>query len=102
MDAGQADEVEQQAEVERQALRHRHFTVMDVVDRIAELLFDRLLRIVSAKLPIFVDRARDQAEVQALRLFWFAIDVECKAGLASVAQPFLEAEAVALRLGDLL
>ena len=71
---------------------------MDVVYRIAELLLDRLVAVVAAELPIFVDRARDQAEVKALRLLRFAIDIEGEARLAAVAQPFVKAEAVALRL----
>ena len=73
-----------------------------MVHRIAEPLLGRLARIVPAELPIFVDRARDQAEVQALRLLRLAVNVEGEARLAAVAKPFLEAEAVALRLGDLL
>src|SRR5689334_21870872 len=73
-----------------------------MMDGVAELLLDRLARIIAAELPIFVDRARDHADVQALRLLRFAVDVEGKARLAAVAKPLLEAEAVSLRLGDLL
>src|SRR5258708_3640248 len=73
-----------------------------MVNRIAELLIDRLVRIIAAELPIFVDRARDDADMQALRAPRLAVDVEAQAWLAAVAQPFLEAEAVSLRLGDLL
>ena len=40
--------------------------------------------------------------MEALRALRFAVDVEAQARLAAVAQPFLEAEAVALRLGDFL
>src|SRR6478752_10810499 len=75
---------------------------MDMVDRVAELLLDRLAGIIAAELPIFVDRARDDADVQALRPLGLAVDVETQARLAAVAQPFLEAESVALGLGDLL
>ena len=42
-DPGQAGEVEQQAVGQRQRLR-RHFPRVDVVDRVAELLLDRLAR----------------------------------------------------------
>src|SRR5689334_14824815 len=69
---------------------------------IAELLLDRLARIVPAELPIFVDRARYHADVEALRALGLAVDIESEALLAAVAQPVLEAEAVALGLGDLL
>ena len=40
--------------------------------------------------------------MQALGALGLAVDVEGEARLAAVAQPFLEAEAVALRLGDFL
>src|SRR6478672_2657379 len=70
--------------------------------RVAELLVERLSGIVAAELPIFVDRARDDADVQALGALRLAVNVEAEARLAAVAEPFLEAKAVALRLGDLL
>src|SRR3569623_1645746 len=73
-----------------------------MMHRIAELLLYRLLRIVSAELPIFVDRAGDDADMQALRALRRAIDVEGEARLAAVAEPLLKAESVALRLRDLL
>ena len=63
---GQAHEIEQQAVGQRQRLR-RHLAAVDVVHGIAELLLDRLVRIFAAELPIFVDRARDHADVQAFR-----------------------------------
>jgi hypothetical protein len=52
---------------------------MDMVDRVAELLLDRLARIIAAELPIFVDRARDHAHVELLRLLRLAIGVEGQA-----------------------
>src|SRR3954447_8832192 len=70
--------------------------------RVAELLLERLVQIIAAELHIFVDRAGYHTNVQALRLARLAIDVEGEALLAPVAQPLLEAESVALRLGDLL
>src|SRR4051812_43621031 len=70
--------------------------------RVAELLLERLTRIIAAELPVFVNGARDEADVQALRALGLAIDVEAQARLAAVAQPFLEAEAVAPGLRDLL
>src|SRR4029079_17819635 len=75
---------------------------MDVVYRVAELLLDRLLGIVAAELQIFVDRPRDDSDVQALGAPGLTIDVESEARLAAIAQPFLEAEPVAFGLGDLL
>src|SRR5256885_937142 len=47
-------------------------------------------------------RARDDADVQALGALRLAIDVEAQAWLAAVAQPVLEAQPVALGLGDFL
>src|SRR4051812_6042218 len=73
-----------------------------MVHRVAELLLDRLARVVAAELPVIVDRAWDDSDVQALGALRLAVDVEGQAGLAAVAQPFLEAEPVALGLGDLL
>jgi hypothetical protein len=58
---------------------------VDVVDRVAELLLDRLVGVIAAELPIFVDRARDDADVQALGLLRLAVDVEGEALLAAVA-----------------
>src|SRR6476646_1326672 len=79
-----------------------NLAAVNVVDRIAKLLLQRLLRIFLAKLPIFIDGARDDSDVQALGTLGFAVDVEAQARLAAVAQPLLEAEAVALRLRDFL
>src|SRR3569623_1518251 len=73
-----------------------------MMHRIAELLLYRLLRIVAAELPIFVDRAGDDADMQALRALRLAIDVEGEARLAAVAKPLLKAESVTLRLRDIL
>src|SRR5205085_9952001 len=51
---------------------------------------------------IFVDGAGDDTDVEALRALWFAIDVEGEARLAAVTEPFVQRQAIALRLGDLL
>src|SRR5215207_9860038 len=75
---------------------------MDMVDRVAELLLEWLVGIIAAELIIFVDRARDDADVQALGLARLAIGEEGQALLTAVSQPILEAEAVALGLGDFL
>src|SRR6185503_19929272 len=100
-DARQADEVEEQPIAERQRLV-RHVAAVDVVHGIAELLLERLAGIVAAELPIFVDRARDDADVKALGALGLAVDVERETRLASVPQPLLEAESVALGFRDLL
>src|SRR5687767_10732663 len=75
---------------------------MDMVHRVAQLLLDWLVRVIAAELIIFVDRARDDADVQALGLARLAIGEEGQAFLIAVGQPILEAEAIALRLGNLL
>src|SRR3954452_21756852 len=75
---------------------------MNVMYRIAELLLDRLVGVIPAELPIFVNRSRDDTDVQALRALRLAVDIEGEAWLASLAQPLLAAYAVSLRLVDLL
>src|SRR5215210_4208626 len=100
-DSGETDEIEQQTVSQRQR-RLGHLPAVYVVHWIAELLVERLLRVFFPELPIFVDRARDHADVQALGAARLAVDVEGQALLTAVAQPFFEAEAVALRFRDLL
>src|SRR5438270_12340666 len=73
-----------------------------MVHWVAEFLLQRLVRVIAAELPIFVDRARDDADVQTLGALRLAVDVEGEARLAAVAQPFLATDPVAFRLGDLL
>src|SRR5215204_6838888 len=73
-----------------------------MVHGVAELLLERLPEIVAAELPIFIDRARDDADMQALGTPWLTVDVKGEARFAAVSQPFLEAQAIALGLGDLL
>src|SRR3546814_20046439 len=75
---------------------------MDVVDRIAQLLFDRLVRIIAAELPIFVHGAGDDAHVELLGLLRLAIGVEGQALLRAIGQPLLQDESVALGLGELI
>eukprot|EP01136_Pigoraptor_vietnamica_P045843 Opistho-1_new@24326 len=75
---------------------------MDVVDRIAELLLDRLVRIIAAELPVIVHRARDHAHVQRLGLLGLAIDIESEGLVGAIGQPLIEAQAIALGLRDLL
>ena len=75
---------------------------MDVMDRIAEPLLDRLLGPSPAKLPIVVDRAGHEPEVQALGLARLAPQIEFEAALPAIGQPFVQGQAIALGLADLL
>src|SRR4029453_5475566 len=75
---------------------------MDVMNGVAQLLFDRLRRIIAAKLKIFVDRAGDDSDVQALGLPGAPKGEDGQALLIAVSQPLFETEAIALRLGDFL
>ena len=89
----------------READRHprrRHLAGMDVVDRIAEPLVHLLARIGGEELVIFVDRLGDDREAQLLGLPRVAVDVESEALLGRVGQPFVDGDAIALGLGDLL
>ena len=98
---GDGDEVQQQREADRHP-RRRHLARMDVVDRVAEALLPFLPRIGGEELLIFVDRLGDDAEAQLLRLPRVAVDVEGEALLRRVGQPFVDGDAVALGLRDLL
>src|SRR3546814_10695538 len=75
---------------------------MDVMHGVAELLVGFLRRIIAAHLEIFVDRLGDDADVELLRRLGLAIGIESETFLAAIAQPLLDRQAVALRLGDLL
>ncbi len=57
------------------------------MDWVAELLLDRLAGVIAAELPVIVDRARDDAKVQALGALRLAVDVEGEAFLAAVNNP---------------
>ena len=75
---------------------------MDVVNRIAEPFLGRLPCVILAELPVIVDRARNQAEVERLRLLGLAIDIKGEALVRAIGQPVVDRQAVALRLRDLL
>ena len=95
------DQREQHRERDRHvALRWR--ACVDVPDRIGQLLPHVLPRIGVEKLLVVVDLARDHVEVEALGGARLAIHEERQALGACIAQPFVDGEAVALRLGDLL
>ena len=72
------------------------------MDRIAEALVPCLLGISGEELIIFVDRLGDDREAQLLRLARVAVDVESEALLGRVGQPFVDGDAIAFGLGDLL
>src|SRR3546814_6017356 len=75
---------------------------MDVMHRIAELFVGLLRRIRPTHLQIFVDRLGHDADMQLLRRLWLAKREESQAFLAAIAQPFLDRQAIALRLRNLL
>ncbi len=75
---------------------------MDVPHRIGETLLGVLALIAFEELLVLVDMARDHVEVQPLGRLRLAIHEERQALRARIAQPFVDGEAVALGLGDLL
>ena len=75
---------------------------VDVPDRILDLLLRLLPPVAVEKLLILVDRARDHVEVQALGRLRLAIHEQRQAFRRGIAQPFVDGEPVALRLGNLL
>src|SRR5215468_4394225 len=76
--------------------------VVDVPDGIAELLLAILARKAIEELLVVVDIARNDVEIEPLRRLRLAIHEQRQRFRAGVAQPFLDGEAVALRLRDLL
>src|SRR5262249_9845360 len=75
---------------------------MDVPDRVGETLLRVLPLLAVDKLLIFIDVPRDHVEMQALRRLRLAIHEERERFRARIAQPFLDREAIAFRLRDLL
>src|SRR3546814_11315979 len=75
---------------------------MDMMHGIAELLVAVLRRIIAAHLQIFVDRLGHDADMELLRRLRLAKREESQAFLAAIAQPFLDRQAIALRLRNLL
>ncbi len=94
-----------QRQQHRERDRHvglRRIAGMDVPDRIRELLLAVLPRIAVEELLILVDVARDHVEIQPLRRLRLAIHEQRQRFRRGVAQPFVDGQAVALRLGNLL
>ena len=75
---------------------------MDVPDRIGQPLLDVLPLVAFEKLLILVDVARDHVEVEPLRRLRLAIHEQRQRFRRRIAQPFLDGQAVALGLGNLL
>src|SRR5581483_9311105 len=75
---------------------------MNVPDRIAEPLLEVLPLIGLQILQVFVHMTRDHVEVESLRRLWLAVHEQRQTFWAGVAQPLLDGEAIALRLGNLL
>ena len=94
-----------QRQQHRERDRHvglRRIAGMDVPDRIGEALPAVLPRVAVEELLIFVDVARDDVEVEPLGRLRLAVHEQRQALGAGVAQPFVDGQAVALGLGDLL
>ena len=68
------------------------------MDGIAELLFNRLVRITAEKLHIFIRRLGDDVERQLLGTARLAVDVETQTFGRGIGQPFVDGQAIALRL----
>src|SRR5690606_31548366 len=75
---------------------------MDVPDRIAEPFLPVLTRIGREMLIVLVDGARDDVEVELLRLARALEHVEREAFRRRIGQPFIDGETVALGLRYLL
>ncbi len=80
----------------------RRLAGMDVPDRIAQALLAVLPLVAVEELLIVVDVARDDVEVEPLRRLRLAVHEQRQALGAGVAQPLVDGQAVALRLGNLL
>ena len=94
---------QRQQELERD--RHiglRRMPGMNVPDRIAELLARVLARKAFEELLVVVDIARDHVEVEPLGRFRLAVHEQRQRFRRGIAQPFVDGEAIALRLRNLL
>ena len=92
---------------QQQLERDRHvgcgrISGVDVPDRIGELLPGILPRKAVEELLVIVDIARDHVEVQALGRLRLAVHEQRQRFRRGIAQPFVDGQAVALRLGNLL
>src|SRR5258706_7956121 len=75
---------------------------VDVPHRIGEPLLVLLALVAFQELLILIDVARNDIEIEALRGLRFTVHEQRQAFRARIAQPFLDGEAIALRLRNLL
>src|SRR4051794_11880963 len=75
---------------------------VNVPDRVGELLLAILARKTVEELLIVVDVARDDVEMQPLRRLGLAIHEQRQRFRRRIAQPLVDGQTVALRLGNLL
>src|SRR6202020_3486615 len=75
---------------------------MNVPNRIAELLASILTRKTFEELLVVVDIARDHVEVESLGRLRFAVHEQRQRFRRRIAQPFVDGQAIALRLRNLL
>ncbi len=92
---------------QEQLERDRHIALrrlagMNVPDRIAELLLGVLTREAVQELLVIVDIARDHVEIQPLGGLRLAIHEQRQRFRRGIAQPLVDGQAIALRLGNLL
>ena len=94
---------------EREQHRERYRVVglgrragVDVPHRIGEPLLRLLALVGFQKLLILVDVPRDDVEIEPLRRLRLAVHEQRQALWAGIAQPFVDGQAVAFRLRDLL
>ena len=86
--AHHTDKVQQQPECNRNRV-FWNITIVNMMHRVAELLVRCLIVPVGAELEIFIYGFRDHAEMQLLCGLRLAIDIECKAVLRAITQPFV-------------
>ena len=70
--------------------------------RVTQLLIGQLLGQFLAELPVFIDRARNHANVQAFGALGLAEQVKAQAFFAAVSQPLIDRQPIALGFGNLL
>ena len=92
---------QQQLERDRHIGRRRMAGV-NMPDRVGELLLGVLPRKAVEELLVVVDVARDHVEVQPLCRLRLAIHEQRQRFRRRIAQPLVDGEAIALRLGNLL
>ena len=105
-------EVEQHREGDRRArlvaaagcdeLRRRRLAGMEMPDGIHQARLRVLRRVLLEERQIIVDLARDDVEIEPLRLARLVVHEQAEAVGRAIGEPLVDGQAVALRLGDLL